>query len=95
MQPTEGGLSRSVLVLRAGFALSQLSTSQLWLGYLELTGTLSEFELTDLLRGGRDEVLPGEHDLVAHVLNEHFDDLGLGSLVLYAEDLHQPLPPAR
>lgn len=84
-----------MLVLRAGFALSRLSVRQLWLGYVGLTGTLTQDELADLLRGDRDQVPPGEHDLVAHALNEHFDDLGLGGLVLYAEDLQQPLPASR
>lgn len=91
----DSGLSRSVLLLRAGFALSRLSVRQLWLGYVGLTGTMTQDELVDLLRGDRDQVPPGEHDLVAHVLNEHFDDLGLGGLVLYAEALQQPLPPLR
>jgi hypothetical protein len=85
-----GYLPESVMVLRAGLALSGISIPALWGSYLGVGGTMSLDHLVDTLRGTQ-EVSDHEHDMVAQALNDHLLDHGLNHPVPYADEL--PLPP--
>jgi hypothetical protein len=70
------------LSLPDGFRLSGLSPAQLWPAYLAAGGNASELEVEAYARG---VLLPDDvqHNLVALVINEHFQDRGLHHLVSY------------
>jgi hypothetical protein len=72
--------------IRAGVSLSELSLNDVWLRYLELTGThtLKEFHAyvyDDAVWSAH------EHNVAAQALNDYFVDHGLDHLVAYAHEL--------
>jgi hypothetical protein len=73
--------------LRAGLALSGLTTRQLWIAYFGLGGSKMPGEL-ELALDGRGAVTDHEHDLIAQALNDHFIGTGQNHLVAYASELH-------
>src|ERR1035437_7633579 len=81
-----GYLTESVMVLRAGLALSDIGVRTLWGSYLGVGGAMSLDHLVDTLRGTQ-EVSDHEHDMVAQALNDHFVDQGLNHPVPYADEL--------
>jgi len=68
-----GYWTESVMALRTGLALSDISIRTLWGSYLGVGGTMSLDHLLDTLRGTQ-EVSDHEHDMVAQALNDHFVD---------------------
>src|ERR1035437_862838 len=81
-----GYLPESVMALRTGLALSDISIPALWGSYLGVGGTMSLDHLVDTLRGTQ-EVSDHEHDMVAQALNDHLLDQGLNHPVPYADEL--------
>jgi hypothetical protein len=81
-----GYLPESVMALRTGLALSDISIPALWGSYLGVGGTMSLDHLLDTLRGTQ-EVSDHEHDMVAQALNDHLLDQGLNHPVAYADEL--------
>jgi hypothetical protein len=81
-----GYLTESVMTLRTGLALSDISIPALWGSYLGVGGAMSLDHLVDTLRG-TEAVSDHEHDMVAQALNDHFLDQGLNHPVPYADEL--------
>jgi hypothetical protein len=81
-----GHWTESVIALRTGLALSNISIPALWGSYLGIGGTMSLAHLLDTLQGTQ-EVTDHEHDMVAQALNDHFVDQGLNHPVAYADEL--------
>lgn len=80
--PSRGGKGL-VLSLRAGLALSRLSLEQLWIAQLSRGGDLAQRELTASIHGTR-PLSDYQHDVIAHALNDHLAQQGLGEqLVAY------------
>jgi hypothetical protein len=74
--------------LRTGVALSTLTLDELWAHYRAVGGNLTQKELTAALVGAL-RLTPQQHDQVALVLNEHFNEHhpGLGHRVAYSYEL--------
>src|ERR1035437_3038792 len=81
-----GYWTESVMTLRAGLALSDISIPALWGSYMGVGGTMSLDHLLDPLRGTQ-EVSDHEHDMVSQALNDHFLDQVLNPPVAYADEL--------
>jgi hypothetical protein len=64
-----------------------LSFGELWLRYFELGGMSTGFELESFLFGLVTPD-PGDHDVIAHALNERFSELGRNHPVAYLADVH-------
>jgi hypothetical protein len=79
-------VTSSSLVLRAGFAMSDLEVDGLWIGYAGLGGELSAEDIEEILRGRR-RATNHEHDLIAQALNDHFTDRGQDHPVPYSREL--------
>ncbi|WP_181783230.1 hypothetical protein [Pseudonocardia pini] len=79
-------VASSSMVLRAGFAMSDLDVDGLWIGYAGLGGGLSAEVLEEILLGRR-RATNHEHDLIAQALNDHFTDRGQDHPVPYSRDL--------
>ncbi|MBV8159406.1 MAG: hypothetical protein JO265_00635 [Acidimicrobiia bacterium] len=65
--------------------LAGITLADLWLRYFTLGGTATESELGRFLRGDM-QFGDGQHDVVAHALNERFDDLDMDHPVPYVRD---------
>lgn len=59
-----------------------MSMMDLWVEYFALGGNLDAHSLGGYLRGERD-VTNAQHDMIAHALNETFQDRGLDSPIAY------------
>jgi hypothetical protein len=70
--------------LSDGWNLSGLSLSELWLRYLAIGGSASQARVGQYARG---QVRPDsyQHNMIAHAINEYFDDLGEHHAVGYLE----------
>lgn len=75
-----------------GWRMAELPVSELWLRYVEIGGNLSSHALSDYLAGAA--VWPaGEHNALAHAINEALWDLGHASLAPYRDiDLSLAVP---
>ncbi len=72
--------------IRAGLALSGLRLPDLWLRYVEISGTHTLDELRAYVCG--DAVWTAiQHNIAAQALNDYFTDHGLNHLVAYADEL--------
>jgi hypothetical protein len=72
--------------LAIGLAISELSTQELWIEYVALSGCHSEQELV-LYLNGLTEWSPFEHDVAAQALNEYFTARGMDHPVAYAHEI--------
>ena len=75
--------------LATGQALCNMDQRRFWVSYIALGGSRSADELLDYLHD-RIQWPDQEHDVAAHVLNEHCHELGLGIPVPYADELTPP-----
>lgn len=78
MNPPDGS------VLEDGRMAAGLSHGELWLRYFELGGMGTALQLEAILYGAL-LATPGDHDVIAHALNERFVELGGNHPVPYAE----------
>ena len=62
--------------LADGLALLNLRASELWWRYAAYGGKASVAELADRI-AGNESIDAYEHDLIAHAMNEEFDELGM------------------
>ncbi len=87
--PAPVELTASAAMLRAGFALSELDLTGLYVGYLSVGGAMSLDDVGAVLRGEQ-EVPALEHDYLAQALNDYFTPRGPNHPVAYAEELENP-----
>ncbi len=72
--------------LRAGFSLSGMELSELWVACIGLGGSFTKQRLEEGLRGVRAFSGP-DHDVVAQALNDHFTERGQDHPVAYDDEL--------
>jgi hypothetical protein len=72
-------------VLAVWFQDSGLTLAELWIGYFGLGGNATETQVGRFV-SGRDHPSDHEHDLIAQVLNERYQDLDRDRPVRYADE---------
>jgi hypothetical protein len=76
----------SAAAIRHGLQLAHWNISDLWVAAVGIGGALSHHDVDQIASGER-LATPGEHDILALALNEHFVDRDQDQTISYWHDL--------